>query len=129
MDWEIHPQGLHDLLTGLHREYTLPPVYITENGMAHAERLQDGVVDDAPRIDYVRRHLEAVAAARADGVDVRGYFYWSLMDNYEWDSGYDKRFGLVYVDYATQRRIPKSSARWYRDTIAALRAPREGGHG
>jgi beta-glucosidase len=81
-------------------------------------------VNDAPRIDYVRRHLEAIAAARADGVDVRGYFCWSLMDNYEWDSGYAKRFGLVYVDYPTQRRILKASAHWYRDTIAALR-----GHG
>lgn len=126
MGWEIHPQGLHALLTGLHREYRLPPIYITENGMAHADRLQRGTVDDAPRIDYVRRHLEALAAARADGVDVRGYFYWSLMDNYEWDSGYDKRFGLVYVDYPTQRRIPKASAHWYRDTIGALRG---GAHG
>jgi beta-glucosidase len=124
MGWEIHPQGLHELLTGLNREYKLPPIYITENGMANADQLVDGAVNDAPRIDYVRRHLEAIAAARADGVDVRGYFCWSLMDNYEWDSGYAKRFGLVYVDYPTQRRILKASAHWYRDTIAALR-----GHG
>ena len=129
MGWEIHPQGLHDLLVRIHREYTLPPIFITENGMAHADRLEGGTVDDAPRIDYVRRHLEAVAAARRDGVDVRGYFYWSLMDNYEWDSGYDKRFGLVYVDYATQQRTPKASAHWYRHTIETLRGRRAHGHG
>jgi beta-glucosidase len=84
-------------------------------------------VHDPRRIDYVRRHLQAIAEARAAGVDVRGYFYWSLMDNYEWDSGYAKRFGIVHVDYATQQRTLKASAHWYRDTIAALRANR--GHG
>ncbi len=129
MGWEIHPRGLQDLLERVHREYRLPPVYITENGMAHADQLVDGTVDDGPRIDYVRSHLEAVAAARAAGVDVRGYFYWSLMDNYEWDSGYDKRFGLVYVDYPTQRRILKASAHWYRHTIEGLRGRAEGRHG
>jgi beta-glucosidase len=123
MGWEIYPEGLRDQLIALHRDYpNLPPVYITENGMAEADRLQDGRVDDPRRVDYLRRHLEAVAEARAAGVDVRGYFYWSLMDNYEWDSGYDKRFGIVHVDYATQQRTPKASALWYRDTIAALRA-------
>lgn len=120
MGWEIYPDGLHELLTGIHREYALPPLYITENGMANADVVADGRIDDAARIDYVRRHLEALARAKADGVDVRGYFYWSLMDNYEWDSGYAKRFGLVHVDYATQQRTPKQSALWYRDRIAAL---------
>jgi beta-glucosidase len=124
MGWEIYPQGLAELLLDNHRRYTLPPVYITENGMAEADVLADGAVHDTRRIDYVQRHLQALADVRRQGVDLRGYFYWSLMDNYEWDSGYDKRFGLVHVDYATQRRTLKSSAHWYRDTIATLRAGR-----
>ena len=119
MGWEIYPQGLTELLVGLHREYQLPPVYITENGMAVADQIRDGKVDDQPRIDYVCMHLDALAAAMAQGVDVRGYFYWSLMDNFEWNSGYEKRFGLLYVDYATQQRTFKHSAHWYRNFIAA----------
>ncbi len=119
MGWEIYPDGLRELLVGLNAQYKLPPVYITENGMANADRIEHGEVEDTPRIDYVRAHLETIAQARAQGVDVRGYFYWSLMDNYEWDSGYDKRFGLVYVDYATQQRTLKRSAYWYRDVVLA----------
>ncbi len=126
MGWEIYPQGLSELLFTLHREYRLPPIYITENGMAHPDVLQGGAVDDLPRIDYVRRHLEALAHARAEGVDVRGYFYWSLMDNYEWDSGYGKRFGLLHVDYQTQQRTPKRSAHWYRRMIEAVRGQARG---
>lgn len=118
MGWEIYPQGLSDLLITLHREYRLPPVYITENGMAVADQLVHGKVDDRARIEYVRLHLDAVAAAMAQGVDVRGYFYWSLMDNFEWNSGYEKRFGLLYVDYASQQRTLKDSALWYRNFIA-----------
>jgi beta-glucosidase len=121
MGWEVYPQGLLELLVGLQREYVLPPIYITENGIACADALQDGQVDDRGRIDYVRRHLEALAQACEEGVDVRGYFYWSLLDNFEWDSGYAKRFGLVHVDYATQRRTPKASAHWYRETARAVR--------
>jgi beta-glucosidase len=121
MGWEIYPQGLTELLVGLHREYALPPIFITENGIACADVLQGGAVNDAGRIDYVRRHLEALAAAREEGVDVRGYFYWSLLDNYEWDSGYAKRFGLVHVDYTTQQRTPKASAHWYARTARAVR--------
>ena len=127
MGWEIHPDGLRELLVGLKEQYNaLPPVFITENGMANADTLADGRVKDAARIDYVHSHLEALAQAKAAGVDVRGYFYWSLMDNYEWDSGYAKRFGLVHVDYATQRRTLKDSAHWYRDTIADLKASDHG---
>jgi beta-glucosidase len=94
-----------------------------ENGMANAgDQVVDGRVADTARIDYMRRHLEALARAREAGIDIRGFFYWSLMDNYEWDSGYDKRFGLVHVDYATQQRTLKDSALWYRETIAAQRS-------
>jgi len=122
MGWEIYPQGLTELLTGLHKRYMgLPPIYLMENGMANADALEDGRVHDARRIDYMRRHIDAIARAREAGVDIRGFFYWSLLDNYEWDSGYDKRFGLVHVDYATQQRTPKDSALWYRDAIASVR--------
>jgi beta-glucosidase len=122
MGWETYPQGLTELLVGLHREYRLPPVYITENGMAVADKPVGGKIHDAPRIEYVRLHLDALRAVIAQGIDVRGYFYWSLMDNFEWNSGYAKRFGMLYVDYATQQRSFKDSALWYRDFIAAQRA-------
>ena len=121
MGWEIYPQGLTELLVKLNGEYALPPVYITENGMAHAETLEAGQVVDTARIDFVSRHLQALQPAMAAGVDVRGYFLWSLLDNFEWNSGYTRRFGIVYVDYATQQRIPKASAWWYRDLIARQR--------
>lgn len=124
MGWEIYPQGLSDLLIGLHKEYKehgLPPIYITENGMASADKLDDGKVNDQIRIDYLSRHLAAVSYAMKQGVDIRSYFYWSLMDNFEWNSGYAKRFGLIYVDYATQQRTMKESAFWYRDFIKAIK--------
>jgi beta-glucosidase len=127
MGWEIYPQGLTDLLLGLHREYKLPPIYITENGIAVADKINNGRVDDQLRTDYVRMHLAALADAMAQGVDVRGYFYWSLMDNFEWNSGYEKRFGLLYVDYATQQRTTKDSALWYRDFIAGQTQARDAG--
>ena len=118
MGWEIYPDGLSELLIDIHREYTLPPIYITENGMACADSLQDGRVHDQQRIDYIRMHLESVAKAREAGVDVRGYFYWSLMDNFEWESGYTKRFGLIHVNYENQIRTLKDSAHWYREIIS-----------
>jgi beta-glucosidase len=121
MGWEIYPDGLAELLLSHHQTYRLPPIYICENGIACADELVEGSVNDAGRIDYVRRHLASVARARDAGVDVRGYFYWSLMDNYEWDSGYAKRFGMVHVDYPTQTRTAKASAQWYRDLIEAKR--------
>jgi beta-glucosidase len=128
MGWEIYPEGLTELLTGIHQRYPgLPPLYLMENGMANADVLEGGRVHDAQRIDYIRRHIDAIARAREAGVDIRGFFYWSLLDNYEWDSGYDKRFGIVHVDYATQQRTPKDSALWYRDTIAQAKG--EAGHG
>lgn len=121
MGWENYPEGLTELLCGLKRDYPLPPVFITENGMAHRDVLVDGKVDDQPRIEYMRTHLSALKAAIDAGVDVRGFFYWSLMDNFEWSSGYAKRFGLVHVDYQTQVRTPKESAHWYRRFIEQQR--------
>lgn len=124
MGWEIYPQGLTELLCQINAEYKIPPVYITESGVACADKLVDGAVDDANRIHYMQTHLQAMNEAVARGVDVRGFFYWSLMDNYEWNSGYDKRFGIVHVDYATQTRTPKASAYWYRDFIGQRKALR-----
>ncbi len=122
MGWENYPEGLTELLCGLKRDYPLPPIFITENGMAHRDVLVDGKVDDQPRIEYMRTHLGALKAAMDAGVDVRGFFYWSLMDNFEWSSGYAKRFGLIHVDYEMQVRTPKESAHWYRRFIEQQRS-------
>jgi beta-glucosidase len=124
MGWEIYPQGFTELLLKLKGEYTLPPLYITENGMAAPDRVQAGQVADPERIRFVQQHLAALKAAMDAGVDVRGYFLWSLMDNFEWNSGYAKRFGIVHVDYATQQRTLKDSALWYRNYLAAQHAQR-----
>lgn len=123
MGWEVHPDGLRDLLIGFSRTYeNLPPVYITENGMASDDRVRDGQVDDAQRIAFLKRHLAAVDAAIAAGVDVRGYFVWSLLDNFEWAFGYERRFGVVHVDYDTQVRTPKRSAELIARFLARRRA-------
>ncbi len=122
--WPVIPAGLSELLTGLRNRYgqSLPPVYITENGCStHDEMAADGTIDDQPRISYLDGHIRAVRDAMTAGVDVRGYFTWSLLDNFEWAEGFHQRFGLVHVDYATQRRTPKASFGWYRDLIAAQR--------
>ena len=122
MDWPIDADALHDLLVRVHREYDGIPMMITENGMANDDYAgPDGAVNDPERIAYVGGHLAAAARAIADGVDLRGYFQWSLMDNFEWAWGYSRRFGLIYVDYPSQRRVWKASAHWYRDLIAAER--------
>ncbi|MDQ0777048.1 beta-glucosidase [Streptomyces aurantiacus] len=116
MGWTIDPTGLQDLLMRYAREVPGLPLYITENGAAYDDKPDpDGRVHDPERIAYLHGHLRAVRRAIADGADVRGYYLWSLMDNFEWAYGYDKRFGAVYVDYATQARTPKSSALWYRE--------------
>jgi beta-glucosidase len=124
MGWEIAPAGLEELLVHLARETRGLPLYVTESGAAFHDLVVDGCVEDAPRIRYLEAHVEAVARALRAGADVRGYFVWSLLDNFEWQEGYAQRFGLVYVDYETQARIPKASAHWYRDLIAAWRAQR-----
>jgi beta-glucosidase len=124
-DWPVVPDGLRELLVGLRDRYgaALPPVTITENGCSVAdEPAPDGTVDDLDRISYLAGHLDALTAAVAQGVDVRGYYTWSLLDNFEWAEGYHQRFGLVHVDFETQCRTPKASYAWYRDLIAAHRA-------
>jgi beta-glucosidase len=129
MGWPVVPDGLRDLLAEFRQRYgrDLPPVLITESGAAFPDVLDEqpgtasGVVNDARRVEYLRTHIAAVAEAMDGGVDVRGYFVWSFMDNFEWAEGYDKRFGLVYVDYPTQRRIPKLSFHWYRALLDGVR--------
>lgn len=114
MGWSVDPSGLYDLLMRLSQERPGLPLLITENGAAYEDEIApDGTVHDPDRIAYLHGHLEAMHRAVEDGADVRGYFLWSLMDNFEWAYGYAKRFGAVYVDYETQTRTPKSSARWY----------------
>jgi len=120
MGWEVYPQGLADLLIGFRQAYpNLPPIYITENGMASDDRVVAGAVADPQRISFLNRHFAAIARAMDAGVDVRGYFVWSLLDNFEWAFGYERRFGLVHVDYATQRRTPKDSAKAFQAFLAA----------
>jgi beta-glucosidase len=118
MGWEVCPEGFRDILVRLHEDYRFPAIYVTENGAAYRDEIgPDGRVEDPKRIAYLRGHLKAVAQAVAAGVPLRGYFVWSLMDNFEWAHGYTRRFGIVYMDYATQRRIPKGSAHWYRSVM------------
>lgn len=122
--WPLIPAGLTDTLTRLHTDYAdaLPPIWITENGGAFNDRPDaDGRVRDGRRVDQLHTHLAALLAAREAGVDVRGYLHWSLLDNFEWAEGYAMRFGLVDVDFATQRRTPKDSYAWYRSLIASHR--------
>jgi beta-glucosidase len=118
MGWPITPDGFTDLLVRLHRDYpNLPPLYITENGAAYDDPIVDGRIHDVRRIDYLDRHLRATLDAIEAGVDIRGYYQWSLLDNFEWALGYDKRFGIVHVDFDTLERTPRDSAYWYRDVI------------
>lgn len=112
MGWEVYPEGLTELLCRLHRDYAVPKLLVTENGAAFKDVLRDGQVDDIDRERYLERHIAATLAARQLGAPVEGYFAWSLLDNFEWASGYAKRFGLVHVDYTTLQRTPKRSARW-----------------
>jgi beta-glucosidase len=117
LDWPVEPDGLRQTLVGLRDRYPrLPPIYLTENGCAYPD-----VIDDERRIAFIEGHLETLAEAMAAGVDVRGYFYWSLIDNFEWDRGYGPRFGLVHVDYPSQVRTPRASYHWLREQLTDRR--------
>lgn len=121
-DWIIYPEGLLDLLVRIKLQYpNYRRIYITENGMGYKDDLVDGTIDDTPRIDYVRAHLQKVLEAMGAGVNVGGYFMWSLMDMFSWTNGYNKRYGFFYVDFDTQRRYPKASAYWFREVARARR--------
>jgi len=117
MGWPVDASGLYDVLMRLHRDYPGVPVYITENGAAYDDEVVDDAIHDADRVDYLHSHIVATYRAIADGADVRGYFAWSLLDNFEWGFGYSQRFGIVHVDYETQQRRWKDSAHWYHEVI------------
>jgi beta-glucosidase len=119
MGWEVYPDGLYDLLLRLKREYDPPAIFITENGAAYSDGPDsDGQIKDFRRIEFLRGHLLAAHRALSDGVPLKGYFVWSLLDNFEWGHGYEKRFGLYWVDFETKKRIAKDSASWYREVVA-----------
>jgi beta-glucosidase len=123
LDWPVRPRSFAAMLRRLYRDYPEMPLYVHENGAAfHDVVYADGTIDDAERRRYIARHIDVVRAVVREGVDVRGYFAWSLLDNYEWAEGYRMRFGIVHVDFATQRRTLKSSAQWYSRLIAAHHA-------
>ena len=116
--WEIYPQGLDRLVRKLLAQWPLPPIWITENGAADNTPLVDGTCDDGLRLHYLQVHLAQLADMVASGLDIRGYYVWSLLDNFEWAHGYSQRFGIVHVDYETQQRTPKASARWLQQLIS-----------
>jgi beta-glucosidase len=112
--WEVAPDGMRELLVRIKNDYPKIPIFLTENGSSYEDQVEpDGSVCDTERRNYFMRHLDALKQARAEGVDVRGYFAWSLMDNFEWAEGYLRRFGLVYIDFVTQKRTVKESGRWF----------------
>ncbi len=120
MDWEVYPQGLYDFLVRTAQEYTGDlPLYITENGMANADPMVNEAVNDHARIKYLNQHVAAVLNALKTGVPLKGYYVWSLLDNYEWAWGYEKRFGLVHVDFDTLQRTPKASYRALKSALAS----------
>ncbi len=115
-DWMIYPQGLYDQIMRIVKDYpNYRKIYITENGLGYKDEFNGGNIEDDARIDYIRQHLEAISDAIAAGAEVKGYFLWSLMDVFSWSNGYEKRYGLFYVDFQTQKRYPKKSAYWYKE--------------
>ena len=117
MGWEVYPRGLYDLLLRLHEDYGPIPLYITENGAAYPDVLEQGRVHDPERTAYLEQHFAQAARAIEAGVPLKGYYVWSLLDNFEWAFGYERRFGIVYVDFETQERIVKDSGRWYQSFL------------
>ncbi len=123
MGWEIYPRGMYEVLTTFRDEYGNPPIYITENGAAFEDTLANGRIHDRERVDYLHSYLEMALRAQQEGSDVRGLFVWSLLDNFEWAFGYEKRFGIVYVDFETEERIVKDSGRWFAELTRSRRLP------
>jgi beta-glucosidase len=117
MGWEVYPEGLTELLVRLHQDYPVPPIYITENGGAFKDELVGEKIHDTERKTYIDQHIAALGDAIKQGVNIKGYMVWSLLDNFEWAFGYEKRFGIVHVNFATQKRTLKDSALWYVDIL------------
>ena len=124
MGWEVYPEGLHDVLVRFHNDYDLPEVFISENGVAFPDHLVAGAIHDDDRRSFLSDHFAAAAAALSAGVPLRGYFVWSLLDNFEWQHGFSQRFGLVWTDYETQERVIKESGRWFAEHIRLWREAR-----
>jgi beta-glucosidase len=119
-NWEVYPEGIYRVLKWASESYGHPDIYITENGASYGEGPDEsGRVRDDRRVSFLRRYFEAARRAVSEGVKLKGYFVWSIMDNFEWGEGFSQRFGIVHVDYATQKRTPKDSALWYRGVIAS----------
>ena len=113
MNWEIYPECIYKMLTDYAGYKNMPEIIVTENGAAFPDNIVDGAINDHRRIGYIQQHLQQVLKAKQEGVRVNGYFIWTFMDNFEWAEGYHPRFGLVYVDFETQKRIIKSSGKWF----------------
>ena len=113
MNWEVYPESIHNLLHQFNNYPEIKEILVTENGAAYPDKISDNQVSDADRISYLKLNIEQVLKARKQGVRVKGYFAWSLTDNFEWAEGYYPRFGLIYIDYVNQRRIIKESGKWY----------------
>ncbi|WP_226527932.1 GH1 family beta-glucosidase [Metabacillus niabensis] len=116
-DWNIYPEGFYKVLTKLNEQYGSVPIYITENGACYNDGVENGRVKDQRRIDYLKQHLTSLKRAMDSGVNIKGYLTWSLLDNFEWAEGYDKRFGIIHVDFNTLERTKKDSYYWYKQTI------------
>ena len=119
MKWEVYPQSIYNILKKYAEYPGMPEIIVTENGAAFPDFVIDGKVQDDRRIAYLQLHLAEVLKAKNEGVNVNGYFVWTLMDNFEWAEGYHPRFGLIHVDFETQKRIIKASGHWYKRFLAA----------
>ena len=119
MGWEVYPKGLYNALKSLSADYGPAKIYITENGASYSDAPgEDGKVHDVRRINYLKNHFLEARRAMKDGVPLKGYFVWSLLDNFEWAKGFSQRFGIIWVDYKTQKRIIKDSGLWYKKVIS-----------
>ena len=118
MGWEVYPEGIYNIIKQFASYSNCPPIIITENGAAFSDTVEGNAVHDHQRVAFYKAYLEQVRKAINEGIDIRGYFCWSMMDNFEWAEGYDPRFGLVHVDYNTQRRTIKDSGKWFQTFLA-----------
>ena len=117
MGWEVYPESIYEMISKFNKYKGVKKIIITENGVAFKDELKNGVIDDQRRIQFYKEYLGQIHRAKKQGLEVSGYFAWTFMDNFEWAEGYDKRFGLVYVDFDTQKRIVKKSGEWFKEFL------------